>query len=75
MATVADSLPYYVSKGVKANRNMRFTFTLTGLEVYDLLQFLEHLAVQGKNAGDYDFVRSCVLWAEKFREQAKQQGF
>lgn len=49
--------------------------TLTGLEVYDLLQFLEHLAVQGKNAGDYDFVRSCVLWAERFREQAKQQGF
>lgn len=66
--------PYYVSKGIGANRQVHFNFTMTGKEVYDLLQFFEHLALESKGRS-YDHVRSCVLWSEKFRAEARTQGF
>lgn len=58
--------------GIKANGERCFEVRLRGKEVYRLLNLLEELAVKESM---YLEVRSAVYFAEKIREQVKEQGF
>ena len=58
--------------GVDVKRPEKFTLTLAGERMYELIQILEKRAVE---AGDYYPCRECVLFAEHIRAQVKRQGF
>lgn len=58
--------------GIKANRKAHFTITLSGKELYEVLQMLEQAAV---DAQTYSELRSFALAAEVIRNQADAQGF
>ncbi len=60
------------SNGGKENRNKHFRITLSGTEIYELLQLLEQSAV---DAPDYMNLRAFVLAAEVIRNQVREQGF
>jgi len=60
------------TRGIKRNRNGMFKLELTGEDVYRLLQLLEDRAV-AETA--YLEVRQSVYFADKLREQAREQGF
>lgn len=61
-----------VTHGIRANGKQLFTLTLRGKEVYELLQILERRAVQETS---YLEVRTAVYFAERIRDQVKEQGF
>jgi cAMP phosphodiesterase len=75
--TSANEEPRYTpddlrTNGVKHNRKLQFTFSLTGHQVYNVLQTFEEIAVSHPH---FDVVRKCVLLSEEIRNQAKEQGF
>ncbi len=60
------------TKGMRANGKRAFEVRFTGEEVYALLRVMEERAVA---CGNYLDVRQAVYFAERIREQVKEQGF
>jgi hypothetical protein len=68
----ANDLDTFQTAGIKQNAKLIFHVDFTGREVYSLLQILEARAVE---AGDYLQCRQSVYFAERIRDQVKEQGF
>jgi hypothetical protein len=60
------------TQGIRKNGERSFELHLRGREIYQLLHLLEELAVRDAS---YLEVRSAVYFAERLREQVKEQGF
>lgn len=60
------------TNGIRANNKRTFQVRLTGEEVYALLKVMEERAVE---CGNYLDVRQAVYFAERIREQVREQGF
>jgi len=64
------------TKRIQRNRRLQFNLSLTGEEIYRHLNILEDVAVRSAaHAGSYLEIRECVLLAERFRAEARKQGF
>ena len=65
-------LDAFRTQGIRRNRKLQFTLTLSGDEIQRTLKVLEDLAVESRC---YLQVRECVLMAERIRAEAHKQGF
>lgn len=72
MAARRGGIEEFRTQGIRANNDRVFALEVSGPDLYKLLQFFEHVATGNKS---YLETRDAVLFAEKFRDQARAQGF
>ena len=68
-----DRVPALETSGVRANRAKNFALSLSGSEIYALLDYLEKSATRQHD--NFHLVREAVLLAELIRVRARKVGF
>lgn len=65
-----------LSEKVRNNNPKQFAISLSGREIYVLLNLLEKVVLKfAGDQGQYLLIRDCVVSAEIIRERAEEQGF